>query len=219
MTTSIEIKDIDVEAELKIYDAEQAKKANEERNKKVAELKRKAKINEELKIILQEKDVSIISDTVNALLPFLTANLEHADLSLVSELVEKAVEKAGEKVPVSKSKSTNDNKIFLIVDSKKMLKEKPELHKSLVTKTGVDFLKENKDYLVVTKKNYGTKFTKLVIESGFEAIPKAKGKPEVSATAVALKSFTLRSKKVDINKVSFNDALEKELTFFEEVSE
>jgi arginine utilization protein RocB len=200
MTKDVSIKKIDVEAELKQYDAEQAEKAKaqaeidkEKRDAKMAELKRKVKINDQLINIVEEEAPEVIADILNALLPWVTNNLQNADLSLVNELIKRA----GKKTKDSKDISQNLGRTYLVLDGIKFKSKHLDLYNSLIEKVGVTALQENKDQLVVTAKNYGPSFKKLVESKGFKAIPKSKGKKEVSATAVMLLEFCIAKKVVD----------------------
>ncbi|MBH0074028.1 hypothetical protein I6F48_00420 [Pseudoalteromonas sp. SWYJ118] len=218
MTKDIPIKKIDVEAELKKYDAEQAEKAKaqaeinkEKRDAKMAELKRKVKINDQLINIVEEENPEIITDTLNALLPWIISNLQYADISLVNELMKKV----GKKTNDSKGVGQNLGRTYLILDGIKFKSKYLDLYNSLIEKVGVTTLQENKDQLVVTAKNYGPSFKKLVETKGFKAILKSKGKKEVSATAVMLLEFCIAKKVVDDKTIDSLEVVKmKPLNYF-----
>lgn len=203
---------VDVEAELKKFDAEQAKTAKDNRIAKEAYLKRKAQVFNDLSKIINEKDTEIISETLNVLLPWITKNISHADISLIAELTKKSDTNQVE----TKEPTQNLGRTYLIIDSKKLKSKSEELYNSLIEKVGVATFEKNKDQLVVVAKNYGPSFKKLVESLGYSSIPKTKGKKEVSATAVMLKEFTVAKKVIKDKNIDTIDIVKaKSLEYFD----
>lgn len=161
------------------------------------DLQRQKLLTEKLSSIIDEEDSSIITETLNKLLPWVIKNKHLLDDSLLNELTKKSSKK--DKTPKAEAFRT-----FLILNGKKMSEDMSDFYNSLIKKTGVDVLEEDNDLLVVRSKNYGPTISNLAKETGYEDTPSA------------FDDFKVASKSLDINKENVEELKSQPLSYFTE---